>query len=639
MKTKYIQLMSVLLAGMIQVAPLLRSFLPNATGLAPSAWGVILKLGLGATALLGFDAVSQASSIAISPANATVGKPYVGTITYSGNHAGAVSSMMLSNVCVGGGIPFMDNLTIVYSGGYTAQVTGTPTNAQTTAFTLKVWSGACSGNHSDSRSTTLVVGGNGSGAVAPTIASLPNTVAQVGSDVLLSGVASGNPVPQYQWWTGGGIPIAGATNSIYEFPSVQLTNAGTYVLTASNSQNVGQGYLTLPKAACFLSVCITAGTNYSVYEYTNYAPAGLPLTMYAFLTNGTSTTTNSYQWIFNQSPTPVLSSSNTLPLPASFLTPLKSGTYTVTLNSTNSGGVIVSAQNYDSYWCFGYPPIFTNSLPAATNINAGSSLTLTLPIGGNLDTYYSANVGTGLVTNNGVANVFWYQNGNLVAAQSYVCDPTSTTTYSNSAVNASLALNNVSSANAGSYMVVVTNFWGSVTSSPIALSVASSSYAPVITSQPPSALGLLAGQSAAISVTVTGTPPISYVWQKNGASLANGGVYAGVLTNSLTLSNVTTANSGNYTVAITNSTGAITSSVADVSIVLPPSVSASVNGPGNLIIGGNTITDLTYIVQMSTNLATAVWLPIATNNSGSSGTVNFQTAPGSPNVFFRVRFP
>ena len=58
MKNKTIQFMSVLLAGLLQVAPLLRSFLPNAQGLAPSAWAFILKAGVGAAALLGFDAVS-----------------------------------------------------------------------------------------------------------------------------------------------------------------------------------------------------------------------------------------------------------------------------------------------------------------------------------------------------------------------------------------------------------------------------------------------------------------------------------------------------------------------------------------------------------------------------------------------------
>ena len=97
MKIKLIRFLSILLAALLQVAPLLRSFLPNIQGLAPSSWGFILKLGVGTAALMGFDAVSKASSVSISPPNATVGQPYIGTVTYSGGHAGSVRSMSLTN--------------------------------------------------------------------------------------------------------------------------------------------------------------------------------------------------------------------------------------------------------------------------------------------------------------------------------------------------------------------------------------------------------------------------------------------------------------------------------------------------------------------------------------------------------------
>jgi hypothetical protein len=639
MKTKYLQAMSLLLAAQLQVMPLLRSFLPNTQGLAPSAWGFILKLGVGATALLGFDAVSQASSIAISPANATVGVAYVGTVSYSGGHSGSVTSMMMSNNCLSSPYPLGNGLSIVYAGGNKATVTGTPLAANPNeSFTLKMWNGACSGSHSDTRSTSLVVGAGTGGAVAPTItATPPNTCAQVGSEVLLSGGATGNPIPQYQWWSGL-TPIAGATNSILDLTNLQLTNAGIYTLTASNSQTAGFTFGSLPKASCYLSVCISAGTNFSVLDYTNYAPAGVPLTMFSYVTN-VSSATNYYSWTYNGSPTPILSTSNTLPLSAAILTPAKSGTYTVAFNSTNSGGAIVSGQNYDSYWAFGYLPMFTNSLPVATNVSPGASVTFNIAVGGNLDVFNYGGPGT-YVTNSGTPCVFWYQNGSLVAAQSYVCGPTTATTYSNSAVNATLTLNGITSANAGSYVVVATNYWGSITSSPVALSVTSSANPPVITTNPPAALALLAGQSSAISVTVTGTPPFSYQWRKGGTNLTNGGVYGGVLTNTLTLNSVTTGNSGSYTVAITNSAGAITSSVTTVSIALPPSVTASAGTPGIFQLNGNTSTGLTYVVQMATNLTGAAWSPVQTNNTGLSGTISFQTNTASgPNQFYRLTFP
>ena len=107
MKTKYLQFVSILLAGLLQVAPMLRNILPSAAGLAPSAWGFILKIGLGAAAVLEFDSVSQASSISISPPNATVGVQYFGTISYSGGHAGSVGSMTYSNACLSGQTAFL----------------------------------------------------------------------------------------------------------------------------------------------------------------------------------------------------------------------------------------------------------------------------------------------------------------------------------------------------------------------------------------------------------------------------------------------------------------------------------------------------------------------------------------------------
>ena len=641
MKIKFIQIISLLLAALLQMAPLLRSFVTNTQGLSPSAWGFILKVGVGTAALMGFDSVSKASSISISPPNATVGQFYSGTVSYSGGHAGTVSSMKYNSICLGSPTPFVDNLTIVYASGNKATVTGTPTSAANFPFSITVYSGSsCGGGHQDTRSTTLVVGSSSTNATTPAIVAAPqNTVAQVGTDVQLSGGASGYPIPQYQWWTGLGTSIPGATNSILTLTNVQISNAGIYTMTASNSSTIGGTFFTLPKANCYLSVCITAGTNFVALDFTNFAPASVPLSMYSFLTNGTSTTTNYYSWFYNLNNAVILSTSNTLPLTAATLTPAKGGTYSVSLNSTNSGGAIVSAQNYDSYWAFGYLPAFTNSLPAATNVNASSNVTFTVGIRGTLNVFTPGG-GAAFTTNNGTPCVFWYKDGALVASQTNVLGPTSGTTFSNSAVTASFILNNVTPANAGNYTVVATNFWGSITSSPAALSVTSSSVAPGIPTNPPANLSLLAGQSSAISVTVTGTPPFFYQWRNGGSNLANGGVYDGVFTNILTLTSVLTNNSGNYTVMITNATGSITSSVAAVNVALPPQLSGAAGSPGYVQFSGNTITGLTYVVQLTTNLTSLNWSPVLTNNTGVTGAINFQTNNTSgPNKFYRLFFP
>jgi hypothetical protein len=638
MKNKLLQILSLLLALLLQVAPLLRPFLPT-QGLAPSAWAVILKLGVGTIALLGFDAVSQASSISISPANATVGQPYVGTISYSGGHSGSVRSMSLTNTCLGSPALFLDGLTIVYSGANVATVTGTPTNAASYGFALKIYDNStCStGGNSDTRSATLIVGSSGGGAVAPTISAAPvNVCAQVGSDVQLSGGADGNPIPQYQWWSGL-TPIAGATNSVLTITNVQLANAGVYTMTASNSQTAGFSFGALPKANCYLSVAISGGTNFTTFNYTNFAPAGTPLTLFSWFTN-VATSTNYYSWTYNR--VNVISTSNTIPFiaPAAVaaLTPAKSGIYTVSLNSTNSGGAVLYGQNYDSYWAFGYVPMFTNSLPAATNINAGSSVTFSIAIGGTLNVYNGAGGAGAYATNSGAPCVFWYQNGSLVAAQTYTNGPTSLTTYSNAIVTASLTINNATSANAGNYTVVVTNFWGSSTSGVSALAVGSTIAAPLIITQP-AVRSVLSGQTANFSITAAGAAPLSYQWQKNNLNLSPGGIYSGVYSNVLSLTGVSPGDGGNYSVVVTNAAGSTNSQAASLTVALPPSLGLSGGGSG-LQFSASTFSGLVYVVQTTTNLAVP-WTPVATNTVPGNGLLLFTNPTINPAQFFRLQFP
>ncbi|MEI6077264.1 MAG: immunoglobulin domain-containing protein [Verrucomicrobiota bacterium] len=636
MKQKFLQITALALAAMLQMAPLLRSVLP-AQGLAPSAWGFILKIGVGATALLSFDAVSQASSISISPANATVGVPYVGTVSYSGGHSGTVASMMLSNNCLSSAYPLGNGLSIIYAGGNTATVTGTPLAANPNqSFSVTVWNGICGGKHSDTRTTSLVVGASGSNQTAPVISAAPlNTCAQVGSTIQLSGGASGYPIPQYQWWQGLAA-IPGATNSILTLTNVQLSNAGLYTLTASNLLNAGNSFLTLPKANCYLTICISPGTNYAALDYTNYVPAGVPLTMYCFQTNVT-TSSNYYNWYYNNGSS--INTANTLQFSAAQALPSKGGVYTVRLDSTNASGYLVTNQQYESYWAFGYPPLYTNQLPAATSVNAGTNVTYSVSLQGTLNVYIPGGA-VPATTNAGVPCVFWYKNGGLIASQSYTNGPTTGTTFSNSIVNASLTLNNVSSVDSGSYTVVTTNYWGSITSTPAVLTVASPGFAPGFALQPPPALALLAGQSSAISVTVTGTPPFYYQWRKAGTNLANGGAYGGVFTNALTLSHVATNNSGNYTVVVTNSVGTVTSSVTALNIALPPKLVGAFGSPGLVQFTGSSVTNLTYVILSATNLVPATWLPVQTNNTGSGGIINFQTnVLSQPNNFYRIMFP
>ncbi len=130
--------------------------------------------------------------------------------------------------------------------------------------------------------------------------------------------------------------------------------------------------------------------------------------------------------------------------------------------------------------------------------------------------------------------------------------------------NSTLTLTNVQPAQAGSYTLVASNFLGSVTSAPVALSIA---LPPQITVPPPANVTNLAGSTALFSVTATGTAPLAYQWRFNGSPLLS------AINSTLSLTNIQPAQAGNYTVVITNVAGSVTSSIAALTVQLvPPSI-------------------------------------------------------------------
>ena len=133
-----------------------------------------------------------------------------------------------------------------------------------------------------------------------------------------------------------------------------------------------------------------------------------------------------------------------------------------------------------------------------------------------------------------------------------------------------LTLASVAVTNAGSYSVVVTNAYGSVTSGVATLTVVS---APFFSAQPTN-LAVLAGSNAVFSATVSGAAPLAYQWQENTANLVNGGNLSGATSNVLTLTAVTSTNAGNYTLVVTNVYGAATSGVATLTVLLPATITA-----------------------------------------------------------------
>ena len=114
---------------------------------------------------------------------------------------------------------------------------------------------------------------------------------------------------------------------------------------------------------------------------------------------------------------------------------------------------------------------------------------------------------------------------------------------------------------------------------------------PVITVQP-THRAVEVGLSAALSVTATGTAPLSYRWRFNGGNLP------GQTTSNLVLLNVQLTNKGHYTVVVTNLAGAVTSDVA--TLIFP--------GPHNFSGAGITSSeDGRILLNLTGGVAARFW--------------------------------
>lgn len=127
-----------------------------------------------------------------------------------------------------------------------------------------------------------------------------------------------------------------------------------------------------------------------------------------------------------------------------------------------------------------------------------------------------------------------------------------------SSLTNSYSVTNVQSTNAGDYTVVITNNFGSTTSSVAVLTV--TNLPPSISTQPQN-VTVTVGNAAAFSVTAAGANPLAYQWRFNGTNIANA-------TNvSYSIASAQLTNAGNYAVVVTNISGSITSSTATLTVL------------------------------------------------------------------------
>jgi hypothetical protein len=195
--------------------------------------------------------------------------------------------------------------------------------------------------------------------------------------------------------------------------------------------------------------------------------------------------------------------------------------------------------------------------------------------------------------------------------------------------NASLSLISVSGADADGYSVIVTNAYGSVTSAVAVLTVID---APGMLSQPVSRTNN-AGTLATFSVTASGTTP-SYQWTKNGANLSNAGNISGATSATINLAGVSGSDAGSYAVVIANAAGSVTSSIATLTVISPPTIVTQpvsrTNSAGTTAIftvaSGGTTPNYQWVKNGTNNLVDAG------NTSGSATATLTLTGVSSTNA-------
>lgn len=159
---------------------------------------------------------------------------------------------------------------------------------------------------------------------------------------------------------------------------------------------------------------------------------------------------------------------------------------------------------------------------------------------------------------------------------------------------AAFSIPSVSADDFGSYVVIVANTAGVVTTTPVSLE---QSVPPAISAQPTS-VSVDAGGTATLSVAASGNPPPTYQWYFNGVAIS------GATDSTLTLSNVLKAQGGSYTVVITSGSAKLTSNAATLSVVSSQLVNISTRALGgtgnNVTIGGFVVSGTTpkhYLIR------------------------------------------
>jgi hypothetical protein len=192
---------------------------------------------------------------------------------------------------------------------------------------------------------------------------------------------------------------------------------------------------------------------------------------------------------------------------------------------------------------------------------------------------------------------------------------------------------------AGTYQVSVSNYLGTATSGSAVVQVtvvAGGTPASIVV--PPVSVSVLSGRATTLIVEAAGTPPLSYVWKRNGQTVT------GATASRLDLTNVTAEAA--YTVAVSNSITTVVSAPAQISVfTVQALLSAASPGyvEGSLVTLQTSLTFGGSLAGLGLQLALpAGWTFVSADDqapvrpeAGAGGTLGWAwtTVPASPLTF------
>ncbi|HEY5912439.1 MAG TPA: immunoglobulin domain-containing protein [Verrucomicrobiae bacterium] len=205
------------------------------------------------------------------------------------------------------------------------------------------------------------------------------------------------------------------------------------------------------------------------------------------------------------------------------------------------------------------------------------------------------------------------------------------------ATNSWLLLPQAEAADAGLYSLLASNALGSVSSS--AASLAVFDQPPFIRKQPAN-VSVSSSSPAVFQVIAEGSEPKQYQWRKDGSSIDS------ATTATLSLSNLTRADEGLYSVVVSNAFGSVTSSAASLRVMVPQRLQTPVLNPDGSVAlvfsdsdgGLLSAADLPHFeVDSTTNLLDWEILTNALTLTNGMLWYSDEASTNYPQRFYRVR--